>query len=219
MDEAQSFPMVRDMLCEARRVQARKQREQMKQSAGGSLTKCSVCGEEDSRRCVGCFLSYFCSPDCQKKGWRKHKTVCKETRAQYRKVTLVHSPDGVLRNNQSSRHAVTVSSPGVPSPPTGQFVVKIQPALKTMGRDFQYDSAVGLGLPHTVYNKDRSLQGQLARVEGQEQVYDKLDKDIREGGFQHYKAFYHAIYKEDKAEVNGYVLEINPEVMLPVEAW
>ena len=40
---------------------------------------------------MGCFLSYFCSPDCQEKGWRKHKTVWKETRAQYKKVTLDHS--------------------------------------------------------------------------------------------------------------------------------
>ena len=88
-----------------------------------------------------------------------------------------------------------------------------------MGKDFQYHSAAGKGFPHGVYNKDRSLQGELARIPGQEELYDKLDKDIREYGFQNYKGFYHAIFNKDKSEVNGYVLEINPEVMLPVEAW
>ncbi|KAK9899884.1 hypothetical protein P389DRAFT_164967 [Cystobasidium minutum MCA 4210] len=30
------------------------------------------------QRCSGCTVAYYCSAECQKKGWKLHKTECKD---------------------------------------------------------------------------------------------------------------------------------------------
>merc|ERR1712168_1405678 len=55
---------------------------------GGSLKKCVQCGKDNSARCSGCFVAHYCSADCQKLGWKKHKAECKETRAKYKVATF-----------------------------------------------------------------------------------------------------------------------------------
>ncbi|KAI0812059.1 hypothetical protein GGR55DRAFT_677657 [Xylaria sp. FL0064] len=34
-------------------------------------------GDENLKACSGCFLVHYCSTDCQKQDWRRHKSVCK----------------------------------------------------------------------------------------------------------------------------------------------
>ena len=70
-----------------------------------------------------------------------------------------------------------------------------------------------------VYNKDRTLKGNLSRVEGQEELYDKLEREVKKNGFKGQKGFFPAICKRDPDESEGYKLEINPDQMLPVETW
>ena len=38
---------------------------------------CRVCGERTKRRCATCTHVFYCSRDCQKQDWKKHKIVCK----------------------------------------------------------------------------------------------------------------------------------------------
>ena len=40
-----------------------------------------------------------------------------------------------------------------------------------------------------VYNKDRTLKGNLSRVEGQEELYDKLEREVKKNGFKGQKGF------------------------------
>lgn len=45
-----------------------------------SLKTCGQCQKEsnDLKVCSRCTLIYYCNPDCQKKAWKTHKTICKE---------------------------------------------------------------------------------------------------------------------------------------------
>jgi len=40
-------------------------------------TKCDVCKTTTTKACARCKTSYFCSAECQKSAWKKHKKTCK----------------------------------------------------------------------------------------------------------------------------------------------
>ncbi len=64
-----------------------------------------------------------------------------------------------------------------------------------------------------------SLRGGLEHEEGQEELYDKLKREVLENGFNGCTGFFPAIYQKDCAGGVGYRLEINPDQMLPIETW
>jgi len=39
--------------------------------------KCDVCKTTTTKACARCKTSYFCSAECQKSAWKKHKKTCK----------------------------------------------------------------------------------------------------------------------------------------------
>jgi len=39
--------------------------------------KCDVCKSPTTKACARCKTSYFCSAECQKSAWKKHKKTCK----------------------------------------------------------------------------------------------------------------------------------------------
>ena len=39
--------------------------------------KCDVCKTATTKACARCKTSYFCSAECQKLAWKKHKKTCK----------------------------------------------------------------------------------------------------------------------------------------------
>lgn len=41
------------------------------------LALCNACGKESTSKCGGCKKSFYCSADCQKNDWQKHKPICK----------------------------------------------------------------------------------------------------------------------------------------------
>ena len=43
--------------------------------------KCFVCNAPAAKMCTGCQCACFCSKDCQTKGWKQHKKLCKLVKA------------------------------------------------------------------------------------------------------------------------------------------
>ncbi|KAK9899883.1 hypothetical protein P389DRAFT_5134 [Cystobasidium minutum MCA 4210] len=57
------------------------QRPDSREAIEGPLyTHCADCYKAGlkHKRCSGCLVAYYCSVECQKKGWTLHKTECKE---------------------------------------------------------------------------------------------------------------------------------------------
>lgn len=51
--------------------------EMIKVSTGSSPC-CSICSKEgEMKRCSGCKMVFYCSPECQMKDWKSHKLICK----------------------------------------------------------------------------------------------------------------------------------------------
>ena len=38
---------------------------------------CAACGQPTSKKCAGCGQVSYCSHACQKRGWKRHKKVCR----------------------------------------------------------------------------------------------------------------------------------------------
>ena len=166
------------------------------------------CGKEGVKRCTGCYLVHYCGTDCQRTAWSSHSTQCKQSRAQYKTVTLVTKQDEISFNYKSRN--VSIGDIKKEKPSKNHCVVKVQVPLNTK-----------LIKELFVYNEDRSVCGYLHRDKGQEDTYDKLRHEIENSGFNGQKAFYYGIYKT--GEIMGKnrveVVEINVEVMLSVEKW
>jgi len=198
-DLAAHFPKVNALVSEAGAEATKKARAE-KKSEGAF--KCGAgCGKHGSKRCTGCYLLYFCSDACFKETWAAHKSNCKETRAQYKKVKL--TTQFMMNLNYRSNQLTTPKAANAP-PTKKHFIVKVQ---------------VPQGLstePLMVYNEDRSMMGVLKKASAP-QVYDTLVVSIEKHGIKGLKGFFYAIYKKDDA--SSVTLEINPEVVLPPEKW
>lgn len=49
----------------------------------GRDLKCEICGKsEDIKRCAKCKVVAYCSRECQKSDWKKHKKICPQLAAQ-----------------------------------------------------------------------------------------------------------------------------------------
>ena len=50
--------------------------------------KCSnpLCQITPVKPCTGCRIAYYCSKECQKADWPKHKDFCRRPRGGYRKT-------------------------------------------------------------------------------------------------------------------------------------
>ena len=166
------------------------------------------CGKDKAERCKGCFVARYCSKACQKKGWKAHKTECKATRAKYRSAIIV--PDSPFLSLVPAK-ASAVDDSG--SPPEGYFVVKVQVLNESNMGDTK--------LPILIFNRGHTLRGGLEHEEGQEELYDKLKREVLENGFNGCTGFFPAIYQKVwvGAGCVGYRLEINPDQMLPIETW
>ena len=63
------FQEVEKMLVDADKERALKERAAQKEAAGGSFSKCSMCGKKGTL-CVGCYHLHYCSDTCQRKDWK-----------------------------------------------------------------------------------------------------------------------------------------------------
>ena len=70
-------PKMMKIFSEARKKTASKERERLREEAGGSFSNCYVCGKTDNtKRCTGCYFVCYCCRQCQKENWGEHKEEC-----------------------------------------------------------------------------------------------------------------------------------------------
>ena len=69
-----------------------------------------------------------------------------------------------------------------------------------------------------IYNQDRSMQGYLC-FKGNEKVYDELNQQIKNRGFQGLKGYFRAILETEKVDSEGLEIKVNPYKLQIVETW
>jgi len=75
--------------------------------------KCDVCKTSTTKACARCKTSYFCSAECQKSAWKKHKKTCKvPTREAANEAELRVLHEGMLLLNRC------IQEPGAGDGPT-----------------------------------------------------------------------------------------------------
>ena len=75
--------------------------------------KCDVCKTTTTKACARCKTSYFCSAECQKSAWKKHKKTCKApTREAASEAELRVLHEGMLLLNRC------IQEPGAGDGPT-----------------------------------------------------------------------------------------------------
>jgi len=75
--------------------------------------ECDICKTPTTKACARCKTSYFCSAECQKSAWKKHKKVCKApTSPPSRKAELRVLHEGMLLLNRC------IQEPGAGDGPT-----------------------------------------------------------------------------------------------------
>ena len=136
------FPKVQRMFGEANKKRFRKMREKLKEEAGGSLRRCSLCqlSGAENKKCTGCYFVYYCSQHCQRQAWASHKEECKKIRAEFKDCTVdLQSYSG--RSNLSSKFYVRRTGD---LPQKSHFVVKVQVPLGMLGKS-SVDKVSSLG--------------------------------------------------------------------------
>jgi hypothetical protein len=182
--------------------------------------KCLGCGGEWKYRCPGCFLELYCGKTCQVKMWKEgHKTKCKETREEFKRVIFTPVPRS---KELDERH-------------------KLQTRLKKLAGDVEKkESSKNKFVVKVVYYLDYPEKGMIVKNEnetvyggflrqGQEEIWDKLMKALMEKGvrgikgvkvnFKYYAEFFFAIFKGVSKEEGLFGLEINPVRVQPGEFW
>ena len=184
---------------------AKEDKRKEQKSEDESFRKCPTCGMKGRHRCTGCYLELYCSEVCQRQDWKKgHKVTCKVTRAQFKEVSLTHHGlTGKAKKYGCGKEASKT-----------KFMVKLGVIME--------------GHSITVRNEKDGFLGHLDRAPGQEEVYDKVRKEVvlkgvgAEGAYVNgttsFFGCYYALYKGPNDE-GGHKLEINPDKMQPMELW
>ena len=208
---------------------------------GGNFKQCKVCKKykNDTKRCSGCYLVWYCGPKCQKDDWSKHMVECKETRKEYVKVHVQSKDPTVtsllngsvveqyelpaLNNLLKKAESLAKSKSMQNKPSKGHFIVSVQIATKdrflTMSEGIVKRPTKDD--PMLIFNKDQTLYGDIEK-EGNEIVFAALSKNIEDHGFKGFKGYFYAIYKSKNSEEKAagkLEIKINTSRILPVEDW
>jgi len=205
---AANFPDVKHVLNTY--LEERNRELRRKSNLEGKYRSCSVCQAQCSLRCQGCFEKWYCNAQCQKEAWKTHKEECKKVRAEYRTATLSKKPGCMLVYNTNDALAYKKEY----APKKSQFIMKVQvPAgLTTMSSKHQQHKMLEEG-GLLVYNKDRSIMGNLRKSENKD-LQEALIAIIRkEGSPKGMKGYFLAILDKDGS------LCINPKRIQLPESW
>ena len=52
-------------------------------TADACVYKCSDCGKDGAKKCGACGEAYYCSRQCQRRDWKKHKAACQKVQSEW----------------------------------------------------------------------------------------------------------------------------------------
>jgi len=166
----------------------------------GHHKRCNRCTEKAEKRCLGCYLIWYCCKECQQTDWQNHRNTCKKIKSEYLPVDMIRTNEyrSSISLVKGSVHHQQPNGNSNTGPKVGQFVVKVQRALDA-------------NQPLMVYNKQRDVQ---YLISASSELGSKLTKAIKEScsdGPGHYKGYFYSIVRDNKHF-------IHPKV-LPLENW
>ena len=174
-----------------------------------SQSKCNLCGKKSqtNQKCTGCYLTWYCSPNCQKEDWTSHKIKCKELKSQYKIGT--YKPQYIATFSGMSK-AITTDPPKENKKLVKtHFVVKVQVPVSLKDSSIHTEGNLG------IYNKDKSFNISMPK-ENNEELHSRLNSKISSEGFRGLKGYFHVILEAGDKEANQF--RINPEHVF-VEPW
>ena len=156
---------------------------------------CSSCQSTTRKRCGGCFLEWFCSPECIKKEWPVHKVACKKRRSEYIGLAFVRA----LRCEYLDDKDAFLSKLKTVNPSNSHFIVKIH-----------LDGSLHplLHREILIQNKEMSVDIVVERSTGQANI---LINVIKNKGINGVYGFFAAFVKDEK-------IFIHPDIQ-PVQIW
>ncbi|KAI5121768.1 hypothetical protein M0805_009579 [Coniferiporia weirii] len=123
----------------------------------GSLTKdvgCAVCGEKMKSVCSGCHSVSYCSKDCQRADWKRHKPACHSLETgTWLDISYAKGFTSIISNSARSLNSPSRASGSGPNVHgSNAFLVKVQIS--------GYNGSTML-----VYDRQRSFDGQIMRTD------------------------------------------------------
>ena len=182
--------------------EAAMRKEQKREAeAEGGWKSCTWCGKRrGSKRCSACWTVFYCSQECQRNAWREgHKDKCKDVRKKFKEIVLL--PIQEVEPMRKMCEAMNKM-------PESEAVFKAKVTVVSPGSTI------------TIHNKEMTIIGELARLPGQEVVFDKLKRVVEEMGLVHDEVFAAGVstssacfyaFNKGPNEEGGWKLEINPE--------
>ena len=133
-----NFPKIQKIFGRNNKKRLKQKREKLKQEAGGSLRKCSVCFVKGAEvtKCADCNFVYYCGRQCQRQAWPSHRGECRAISQEF-KDCIVQLQVAASTSNLSNKFYVRESGD---LPTKSSFVVKVQVSLS--GRGQQVDEVI-----------------------------------------------------------------------------
>ena len=60
---------------------------------GETVHVCATCGGNGRRKCARCLHTYYCTPVCQERDWRRHNTTCIPMESSLQEYLAIAVPD------------------------------------------------------------------------------------------------------------------------------
>lgn len=166
--------------------------------------KCGKCKADAGKRCMGCYLLWYCSSECQKSDWKSHKETCNKTRAQYEEIEI--DMQATNENSSCESHKTGKIYKNSLKPAATSFIVKIAVFRDVFGKVVKTGSESEIML---VYNKERDAQFQMKAKTPFGEKLKKIIIDHDKTGL--YKGYFFCFTKNGK-------FFVNPSI-LPEERW
>lgn len=172
----------------------------LSKDSSASEELCPLCDQPSRNRCTGCYLTRYCSKECQLAHWKKHKKTCKATQSQFQEVQLVPvaTASGEETNAAGSLSSQKASAAELPM--KENFIVKVQLIPTVNEKEGAVNSmlgqqSAGLLTFHDVKN------GLLGGVKEGADCYAPL-MDIIKNSDSDFAYFQTVVDKEKKLRVN-----------------
>ena len=177
----------------------------------GVIRRCKICGEAASRKCSGCYLAYFCGKECQKKGWKDHRSDCRDFLEGYKMFKLQPDAFSYRLTIPGGGHSINWH-PRVFHEPRGKknFVVKVQAPWKA-----ERERDTGVNKDMLVYNEEKTIFGMISP---EMDHYEELLQIIRGQGVLGVKAYFYAFWESGATKAESGI-KINIKEVQPPEVW